>query len=300
MNVTGRAIDRLLPPGIDPGQIAQRIALVSDTHAPQRLAQLPPQLFTAFAGADLILHAGDVGELWVLDQLSAVAPVIGVHGNDETEAATHALPYTQVIAVQGLRIYLWHSHFPVWEEELASRQGNDMIPKLARSVERAQAAGCQLVIFGHWHIPLIYRHAGVTVFNPGALASGNEITRQLRQTAGALFVEHSGAFHLVHIDLAEPHRIYDPRTDVTAGFQLNLDRFSATILADDLVQAVFELRRVLSRDEILLLRDTVLPLANRCWEGEWSKISRADFIEAVRRDESLPPGLRRRTLDLIQ
>ncbi|MBC8074637.1 MAG: hypothetical protein H7Y32_01055, partial [Chloroflexales bacterium] len=48
------------------------IGLVSDTHMPQRCAALPPALFAALRGVDLLLHAGDVGELWVLDQLSAL------------------------------------------------------------------------------------------------------------------------------------------------------------------------------------------------------------------------------------
>ena len=56
----------LLPVGLDVNRVAAYIGLVSDTHMPQRLAALPVNLFTVLAGVDLLLHAGDVGELWVL------------------------------------------------------------------------------------------------------------------------------------------------------------------------------------------------------------------------------------------
>ena len=51
-----------------------RIGLISDTHMPERWPSLPPAIFELFKGVDLLLHAGGVGELWVLDQLSAIAP----------------------------------------------------------------------------------------------------------------------------------------------------------------------------------------------------------------------------------
>ena len=54
------------------------IGLLSDTHIPHRMTQLPQAVLDALVGVDVILHAGDVGELWVLDRLSAIAPVIAV------------------------------------------------------------------------------------------------------------------------------------------------------------------------------------------------------------------------------
>src|SRR5205807_1965311 len=68
------------------------LGLVSDTHLPQRCDALPPGLFEALRGVDLVLHCGDAGELWALDQLGAIAPVVAVHGNDDTADAQRALP----------------------------------------------------------------------------------------------------------------------------------------------------------------------------------------------------------------
>jgi predicted phosphodiesterase len=60
-----------------------RLGLVADTHIPEARAQLWPQVFAAFAGCDAILHAGDIHELWLLDQLEQVAPVFAARGNGD-------------------------------------------------------------------------------------------------------------------------------------------------------------------------------------------------------------------------
>ena len=96
---------------------------------PERLAKLPESLATVFADVDFILHAGDVGELWVLDEISQIAPVIAVFGNDESEDAQRELPRQQVVTVSGTRIFLWHSHFLDRMEEMASRKGDNFYPK---------------------------------------------------------------------------------------------------------------------------------------------------------------------------
>jgi putative phosphoesterase len=65
------------------GPAGLRLGLVADTHIPEARAQLWPQVFDAFAGCDAILHAGDIHELWLLDQLEQVAPVFAARGNGD-------------------------------------------------------------------------------------------------------------------------------------------------------------------------------------------------------------------------
>ena len=60
-----------------------RIGLISDTHIPESRKDLWPQVFEAFQGVDMIMHAGDVHEFYVLDELERVAPVISARGNGE-------------------------------------------------------------------------------------------------------------------------------------------------------------------------------------------------------------------------
>ena len=57
------ACDHFLPPYLPVERVAARIGLVSDTHMPERCPALPPALFEALRGVDLLLHAGDVSEL---------------------------------------------------------------------------------------------------------------------------------------------------------------------------------------------------------------------------------------------
>ena len=169
--------ERYLPAALKRDDLAAVVGLISDTHMPLRRRTLPPVLFDVLRGVDFLLHAGDVGELWVLDQLSAIAPVFAVHGNDYTDDAQRELPFQQIITIAGQRILLWHSHFPNWEEEMAFRQDDDLYRSLQRSIDQAQRAGAKVVVFGHWHIPLVYQNGELLIINPGALASGNEFTR---------------------------------------------------------------------------------------------------------------------------
>ena len=77
---------------------------------------------------------------------------------------------------------------------MAFREDDDLYRSLQRSVDsRASAPGRKTVVFGHWHIPLVYHAEDMLIINPGALASGNEFTRMLRNTVALLFVEKSGA-----------------------------------------------------------------------------------------------------------
>src|SRR3954471_21950899 len=80
------------------------IACIADTHSQphpataERLAAIAP---------DAILHAGDIGDPAVIDQLAAAAPVLAVRGNIDTRSA---FPDVLTIDVAGadLRIYLTH------------------------------------------------------------------------------------------------------------------------------------------------------------------------------------------------
>lgn len=133
-----------------------RLGVVADTHsAPhartrERLAELKP---------DAIVHAGDIGDLAVLDMLREIAPVLAVRGNIDVRA--QSLPDVLTIDIRsgssvGLRILLLHIgvNGPKIRADAA---------RLARS-ERAR-----LVVCGHSHVPFIGRDRGLTVFNPGSI-----------------------------------------------------------------------------------------------------------------------------------
>jgi putative phosphoesterase len=206
-----------------------KIGLISDTHMPDRWKQLPDRVFRIFAEVDLILHAGDVGHLWVLDELSQIAPVVAVHGNDETEEATAALPYLQTLSIAGHRLVMTHAHYPIRAEELASRT-NDWESKFERRANFAQEHGASICIFGHTHIPMDLDYYGIRLINPGAIASGNAWTKQTVQTVAILSLEKGKSPELHFIDLATGAR-HEPFFD-SAGFLETFAPYNETIYED--------------------------------------------------------------------
>jgi len=58
-----------------------KIGVISDTHIPLSANKIPDEIFKHFEGVDLILHAGDLIKLSVLDELRKIAPVEAVYGN---------------------------------------------------------------------------------------------------------------------------------------------------------------------------------------------------------------------------
>lgn len=119
------------------------VGVISDTHG-----LLRPQAVESLRGSDLIVHAGDVGTLEVLQALRALAPTTAVRGNVDTAIWATALPATDVVAAGGLEIYVLH--------DLASL---DLDPR---------AAGFAAVIFGHTHRPGAEVRHGVLYLNPGS------------------------------------------------------------------------------------------------------------------------------------
>jgi uncharacterized protein len=120
-----------------------RIGVISDTHG-----LLRPEAVAALSGVDHILHAGDVGDITILDRLREIAPVTAIRGNIDTDGPCALLPTTEVIELAGCLIYMVHA-----------REWMDISPK---------AAGVSLVVFGHSHKPGIERTDGVLYLNPGS------------------------------------------------------------------------------------------------------------------------------------
>jgi putative phosphoesterase len=122
------------------------IGLISDTHG-----LLRGDVFTALAGVDLILHAGDVGGDDILDELGAIAPVHAVWGN--TDPAGHPRLVASIDReLGGVSVHVSHGH------EVGS-------PTPAKLLAAYDAA---VIVYGHTHRGLIERHGQRLVINPGA------------------------------------------------------------------------------------------------------------------------------------
>lgn len=282
---------RFLPSDLPPERVTACLGLISDTHMPDRCPALTPALFDMLQDVDVLLHAGDVGELWVLDRLSAIAPVVAVHGNDETTAAQRELPYQQLIAIGGQRILLTHAHYPDRAEELASRRDDSWEPKLERRAAMARRAGASIIVFGHTHIPMRLERSDVLLINPGAIASGSYTTRQRIQTIALLFVCGDGPPWVIHVDLANPKQPFTPRIDWPAGFRVALDQFSASIL-DPALEAQWERLLPFAEEAPDLARAVLRRTAYPCWSGEQELINVEDLARALRAEPNVPASQR--------
>ena len=137
------------------GDGSLRLAVVADTHS-----ALHPNALGVLAALkpDAILHAGDVGDLRVLDDLAKVSKVLAVRGNIDVRlpGLTDVL-VLEVGSASRLLIRILLMHIGV--------NG----PKLRADAARlARAEAASLVVCGHSHIPFIGTDCGLTVFNPGS------------------------------------------------------------------------------------------------------------------------------------
>ncbi|HET6878497.1 MAG TPA: metallophosphoesterase family protein [Jatrophihabitans sp.] len=149
-----------------------RIAVLADTHAPRFWKRCPPAVAARLAGADAILHAGDVCTAAVLDELAAFAPVHVVLGNnDGADVAAWGAPEVLMLELAGLPIAMVH----------------DSGPARGRGVRlRRRFPDAALVVFGHSHIPWNEVTDGQRAVNPG---SPTDKRRQPHRTMGELRVE---------------------------------------------------------------------------------------------------------------
>lgn len=206
------------------------IGLISDTHIPARWDDVPEAVFQCFAGVDFIVHAGDVGELWVLDKLSEIAPVIAVHGNDEGEQAKRVLPFRQTLMMAGRRVVVSHGHLPDYAAEMESREDDCWYPKLQRLADFAKESQADVFIYGHSHIPMALQYDGVWLINPGAIASESVVTRQKLQTIARLRLNAGVDPVIEHVGLHDPKQIRVPQIDLKAGFIAASDQYSQSAL----------------------------------------------------------------------
>jgi uncharacterized protein len=119
------------------------LGVISDTHG-----LLRAEAVDALQGSDVIIHAGDVGNRDVIEQLRGIAPTFAVRGNIDKGSWAMELPEREVVEVGELLFYVLH--------EISQL---DLTP---------HAAGFASVVSGHSHQPSIEYRSGVLYLNPGS------------------------------------------------------------------------------------------------------------------------------------
>ncbi|MBN1691043.1 MAG: metallophosphoesterase family protein [Dehalococcoidia bacterium] len=128
-----------------------RVGVISDTHL-RHFSQLPQELVRILEKVDLIMHAGDIVTMDVIEGLKRLAPVHGVCGNMDLPEVRNSLPQQQLIELEGKKIGIVHG------------SGG---PAGLESRVMQLFAGADAVVFGHSHIATNITINGVLLFNPG-------------------------------------------------------------------------------------------------------------------------------------
>ena len=116
------------------------LIILSDTHG-----LLRPAVLELLRSADTILHAGDINSQAIVDQLSSLAPLYVVRGNNDKEWAA-AIPHDLTVTLDGVRFYMVHNKKDV----------------------PADLTGADVVVFGHSHKYSEERRGDVLRLNPGS------------------------------------------------------------------------------------------------------------------------------------
>ena len=126
------------------------IGVVSDTHG-----YLNPKVPELLQAVDYILHAGDIGDAGIIEELARIAPVTTVRGNNDRTGPESLFPEEDTLELDGWKFFLTHQvKVPKGPED--------------PSMEHYEKAGADVVVFGHSHIAFQRQVGMVLFFNPGA------------------------------------------------------------------------------------------------------------------------------------
>ncbi|MFC1943385.1 YfcE family phosphodiesterase [Chloroflexota bacterium] len=138
-----------------------RIGLVSDTHIPDVAKEVPPELMEALRGVDLILHAGDIYALPVLDKLERIAPVLCARGDDDygDTLTDERVKEKHTLELGGKTLLLIHERWLIHET-----------PYSPASWQNTASAwqDFDIVVFGHEHRTVVEHLNGTLLVNPGS------------------------------------------------------------------------------------------------------------------------------------
>lgn len=222
-------------------------------------------MFEAFAGCDLILHAGDVGDLAVLERLGRVAPVVAVQGNDEVGDAKRVLPLTGIVDVDGVRVMVTHGHFLDPEEDALSRGLEDWPSILDVRRRMVEGTGADVLVFGHLHVPFAVERDGVLLVNPGIVGQTHVLHRSRLTTVALL-----EGLRVTHIDVHTGERV-DVTLDLDEPYWTTHDRIHVPILGPEFTAHWRDVWRSLREVARNPTWNALLSCAQRCWTGdaEW-------------------------------
>jgi putative phosphoesterase len=141
-----------IPKTLPPTKPEKVIGLISDTQVPVRARAIPQNVFTTFANVDYIIHAGDLVELSVVDELEQIAPVLAVQGNMDTLDVAGAFPKLNSLKIMDWKIGVTH----------------DLTESAADPSELVKENNFDVLIHGHTHSSSARWDGKILFLNPGS------------------------------------------------------------------------------------------------------------------------------------
>ena len=129
------------------------IAILGDTHLPRGSRRLPDRCLALLRAATCIVHTGDLVSVAALEELERLAPVHAVRGNADEAAVRDRLPVRLAVDLERHRVGVVHDAGPRADRHARLR---DWFP------------ACDLIVYGHSHVPELERVDGGWVVNPGS------------------------------------------------------------------------------------------------------------------------------------
>ncbi len=133
---------------------AKTVGLISDTHVPVRARNIPKEVFRIFENVDFIIHAGDLVELSVVDDLEQLAPVLVVYGNMDGPEIRGKLPRLNSVKILDWKIGVMHDPGALFG--------------MRKMREIAKQNSFDAFVYGHTHNSSIKWEGNTLFINPGS------------------------------------------------------------------------------------------------------------------------------------
>jgi putative phosphoesterase len=133
---------------------AKVVGLISDTHVPVRAKEIPEKVFKVFENVDFIIHAGDLVQLSVIDDLEQLAPVLAVCGNMDGPEIRGKLQ-----KMNSLKIFNW---------KIGVTHNPRALFGMGKMREIAKTNGFKVMVYGHTHNANVKWERETLYINPGS------------------------------------------------------------------------------------------------------------------------------------
>jgi putative phosphoesterase len=147
----GQALVKKEPSNLE---VKKTVGIISDTHVPKRARCIPKRVFEIFQGVDYIIHAGDLVELAVIDELEEIAPVLAVSGNSDGLEVANALP-----KLNSLKVFDW---------KIGVIHDRNILDGLDSMSQIGKTNGFDVFVYGHTHIANVLWEGRILYLNPGS------------------------------------------------------------------------------------------------------------------------------------